>query len=137
MSYVSTDLRRLVIERANNCCEYCLFPQSASLLTFEMEHIISEKHGGQTEDNNLALACPYCNRGKGSDLGSLDTITGFLTPFFNPRTQNWQEHFYLDGTNIVPLTAEGRVTASILQLNEPDRLQERQQLINAGQFPIN
>ncbi len=36
------------------------------------------------ETPNLALACPYCNRYKGTDLGSLDPETGQLTPFFNP-----------------------------------------------------
>jgi hypothetical protein len=42
MSYVSAALRRLVTERARERCEYCLFPQTASLFAFEMEHI-SEK----------------------------------------------------------------------------------------------
>lgn len=134
MSYISAELRQFVTERANHQCEYCLFPQHASLLTFEMEHIISEKNGGETKAENLALACPYCNRAKGSDLGSLDSTTGILTPFFNPRTQSWQARFRLDNANIVPLTPEGRVTIAILQINDLDRLQERQQLIDAGQF---
>lgn len=64
MSYVSATLRQQVIERAKATCEYCLFPQSLSFLTFEMEHIIAEKHGGATAVENLALACPYCNRAK-------------------------------------------------------------------------
>lgn len=46
MIYVPVHLRRLVIERAKERCEYCLFPQNAALLTFEIEHIIAEKHGG-------------------------------------------------------------------------------------------
>jgi molybdenum cofactor biosynthesis enzyme MoaA len=33
MTYVSAHLRKLVIERANQRCEYCLFPQSAALST--------------------------------------------------------------------------------------------------------
>ncbi|GAB1539054.1 HNH endonuclease signature motif containing protein [Scytonema sp. NUACC21] len=134
MTYVPAHLRQLVIERAKRRCEYCLFPQSAALLTFEMEHIIAEKHRGKTEAENLALACPYCNRAKGSDLASIDPDTGTLTPFFNPRTQKWSEHFQLEGATIVPLTAEGRVTVEILQLNELERLQERERLISAGQY---
>ena len=86
MTYVSIELRQLVIKRAGNQCEYCLFPQDASLLAFKMEHIVAEKHGGVTEETNLALACPYCNRAKGTDLGSIDKQTGQLTSFFNPRT---------------------------------------------------
>jgi hypothetical protein len=44
MSYIPVALRRLVTERAREQCEYCLFPQTASLFAFEMEHIIAEKH---------------------------------------------------------------------------------------------
>lgn len=136
MSYVSAALRQLVTQRAGNRCEYCLFPQKATLFTFEMEHIVAEKHGGATLADNLALACPYCNRAKGTDLGSIDPVTNKLTPFFNPRTQNWQEHFQLsDEAEIVPLTPEGRVTTNILQLNDSERRLERQQLFIAKQYP--
>ncbi|WP_026072594.1 HNH endonuclease [Nodosilinea nodulosa] len=136
MSYVSAALRQLVTQRAGNRCEYCLFPQKATLFTFEMEHIVAEKHGGATLADNLALACPYCNRAKGTDLGSIDPVTNKLTPFFNPRTQRWQEHFQLsDEAEIVPLTPEGRVTTNILQLNDSERRLERQQLFIAKQYP--
>lgn len=124
-----------MIERAGRRCEYCLYPLEASLLTFEMEHIVAEKHGGTTALDNLALACPYCNRFKGTDLGSLDPETGQLTSFFNPRTQRWSDHFRLEGAQIVPLTPEGRATASILQLNHPDRLFERERLIQISKYP--
>jgi hypothetical protein len=134
MTYVSAELRQLVIERANSRCEYCLFPQDASLLAFEMEHIIAEKHGGVTDADNLALACPFCNRAKGTDLGSIDAQSGQLTPFFNPRLQTWLEHFELEEATIMPLTAEGRVTVTILQLNHPDRLRERHQLQQSGRY---
>lgn len=136
MTYVPAHLRQLVIERAKEQCEYCLFPQSAALLSFEMEHIIAEKHGGTTEAENLALACPYCNRAKGTDLGSIDPETRKLTPFFNPRTQKWSEHFQVNGAAITPLTAEGRVTVAILQFNQSERLQERERLISAGQYRL-
>jgi glutaredoxin len=134
MSYVSAHLRKLVIERAKEKCEYCLFPQSAALFSFEMEHIIAEKHRGTTEAENLALACPYCNRAKGTDLGSIDPETGKLTPFFNPRSQKWSTHFQMNGATIAPLTASGRVTVEILQFNQSERLEERERLISAGRY---
>ena len=87
MSYVRATLRRVVTQRAGDECEYCRFPQTASLFTFEMEHIIAEKHDGITVVENLALSCPCCNRFKGTDLGSIDPETRQLTPFFNPRVQ--------------------------------------------------
>jgi len=132
---VPAALRRRVIERAADRCEYCRFPQDASFLAFEVEHIVAEKHGGATTADNLALACPFCNRHKGTDLGSLDPETGRLTPLFNPRSQSWDEHFELDGPLITPRTAVGRATVAILRLNHTDRLLERGSLIRTGRFP--
>ena len=128
MSYVSATLRRLVTQRAGNKCEYCQFPQTASLFAFEMEHIIAEKHDGITEAGNLALSCPCCNRFKGTDLGSIDPETRQLTAFFNPRLQQWSDHFRPEEGIIMPLTPEGRVTAKILQFNLLERILERKQL---------
>jgi 5-methylcytosine-specific restriction endonuclease McrA len=54
----------------------------------EIEHIIAEKHGGATQEANLALTCPDCNRFKGTDLGSLDPATGRLTPFSTRALKN-------------------------------------------------
>jgi hypothetical protein len=133
--YVPAALRRLVVERAGERCEYCRYPQAASFLTFEVEHYIAEKHGGETVAENLALACPYCNDFKGTDLGSLDPEDGRLTPFFNPRADHWEAHFRLEGAEIVPLTPEGRVTVKILQFNHPDRVAERELAIQAGIYP--
>lgn len=133
-SYVSAALRREIIQRAAGRCEYCRYPADLALFSFEIEHIIAEKHGGATGSDNLALACPFCNRAKGTDLASLDPESGDLTPFFNPRSQIWGDHFRLDGTEIVPLTAVGRVTVVILQLNHADRQSERAALIQAGRL---
>ncbi len=134
-TYVPAELRRQVIERAEGRCEYCLYPQEMAFLSFEIEHIVAEKHGGSTTLDNLALSCPYCNRHKGSDLGSLDPETGQLTPFFDPRRQEWVGHFRLEGSLVVPLTPEGRVTVAILQWNHPDRVLERERLIQAERYP--
>jgi hypothetical protein len=134
--YIAAALRQRVTERAESCCEYCLYPQDASFLSFEMEHIIAEKHRGSTVLENLALACPYCNRFKGSDIGSIDPETGRLTPFFNPRNQRWQVHFMFESGFIHPLTAEGRVTVEILQLNLPERIAERRRLYHAGRLRV-
>lgn len=44
MSYVNAALRRSVIERAENCCEYCLVSREDRQLPYEIDHIIAEKH---------------------------------------------------------------------------------------------
>jgi hypothetical protein len=129
-TYVSVALRKLVIQRAKSHCEYCLYPQAASLFALEIEHIIAEKHRGQTTADNLALACPNCNRLKGSDIASIDPNTDLLTSLFHPRHQQWIDHFYLSSAaEIIPMTAEGRVTAFLLQFNYPERIKERQFLM--------
>jgi hypothetical protein len=109
----TAEIRRQVVERARNYCEYCLLHQDLAASTHQVDHVIAEKHGGQTSLDNLALSCMVCNRRKGSDIGSLDPITGVLIPLFNPRTQQWSDHFTLDGMHINGLTTVGRTTRRI------------------------
>jgi HNH endonuclease len=132
--YVSAELRRLVAERAFEYCEYCRLPQMAAIAKHHIEHIVSLKHGGQTTVENLALACPFCNEQKGTDVGSFDFETdGALTRFFNPRKDVWTEHFQvLESGEIKPLTGEARVMVKILQINNAERIEERLELMEAG-----
>jgi hypothetical protein len=137
-TYISAVLRREVIERAGGCCEYCLTNTEDRAIDFAIDHIIAEKHGGPTKSENLCLSCYWCNSFKGSDLSSVDWETdGAIVPLFNPRQQSWHDHFRLDGVRIVPLTANGRVTVFLLQLNAPERIQERRLLIELGVYPCN
>jgi hypothetical protein len=75
-----------------------------------------------------------CNRRKGPNVGSFDPETGLLVPFFNPRSQSWKKRFRLDGAIIQPLTPEARVTVKILQLNNEQRVEERERLIALGLY---
>ncbi len=102
---------------------------------FQVEHIISRKHGGSSELENLALACVFCNRYKGSDIASLTPKTGELIRFYNPRADRWREHFRLNGVVIEPLTETGEATVRILQMNHDDQLLERQVLSRCGRYP--
>jgi len=135
MTYIPPALRRLVVERAGGCCEYCRLRQEDKLITFEIDHIIAEKHRGKTEADNLCLSCYQCNSYKGSDIASADPQTGNATFLFNPRRQNWTDHFRYSGAVIVPLTPEGRVTEFLLQLNDPRRIAERELLMGIGHYP--
>lgn len=125
MTYVPTALRREVIERAGNRCEYCLLRAEVAFFPHEVDHVVAEKHGGATDFDNLALACWRCNRHKGSDLTSFDPQTRQLSPLFNPRTQVWAEHFAYQREKIIGLTPEGRTTVHLLRLNSEERLTER------------
>ena len=75
-SYISPEIRQIIASRANHVCEYCLVAEEDAYFRFQVEHIISRKHGGSSELDNLALACVFCNRYKGSDIASLTPGTG-------------------------------------------------------------
>jgi hypothetical protein len=101
----------------------------------EPDHIVPVQHGGESTLENLALACMRCNRYKGPNIGSYDPVDGQLVALFNPRVQKWSEHFALEGGRIAPLTAVGRVTVKILNLNEERRVLERETLLESGLYP--
>ena len=121
--------------RARSCCEYCQLPQEHSQVSFEIDHIISRKHGGPTVAGNLALSCVWCNSFKGTDLAGLDPRGRKLTPLFNPRRHKWGRHFRWDGPVLLGLTPTGRVTVAVLQINDPGRVALRAGLIAEGLFP--
>ena len=133
--YVNIQLRRYVAERAGYICEYCLIHEEDTYFGCEVDHIISVKHRGETASDNLAFACAFCNRHKGSDLGSIYWPTGELVRFFNPRIDYWSNHFRLDGTLIKPISDIGDVTTRILDINSSERILERQTLIELGRYP--
>ncbi|MDZ7290269.1 MAG: HNH endonuclease [candidate division KSB1 bacterium] len=135
-AYVPSALRQLVYERARGRCEYCLISEMVTFASHEIDHIISQKHGGPTEAGNLALCCVLCNKHKGTDIASLDPTTGEIVPLYHPRRDRWLDHFQLIGAQIIPLTPKGRATARLLQLNHPDRVEERELLIAAGVFSL-
>jgi hypothetical protein len=133
--YVSPGVRRLVADRAEHLCEYCLIGEDDTFFGCEVEHIISIKHGGSSEPDNPAYARVFCNRQKGSDIGSLSQQTRELSRFYHPRADRWADHFRLDGELITPLSVIGEVTARILQFNIGERLLERRLLRAAGRYP--
>jgi hypothetical protein len=123
-----------VRERAAGRCEYCRLPQRATSVPFEIDHIISRKHGGRTVAPNLALACWYCNSFKGPDISGLDPRTGNLTPLFNPRRHKWSRHFRYGGAVLIGQTAVGRTTIRVLQINCDQAVTLRQSLMTEGMF---
>ncbi len=64
--HVDAALRQAVYARAGGCCEYCLVPEDFALVPHQIDHIVAQKHGGQTVAANLALCCTLCNQHKGN-----------------------------------------------------------------------
>jgi hypothetical protein len=108
-------------------------PDKVSFFTFHIDHIRSIKHGGNSQNDNLAYCCPDCNYSKGSDIASYNS-TDELQRFFNPRTDHWTDHFRLQDGVISGITEIGKVTEHIFKFNDFERLLFRQQLIQLRQY---
>jgi hypothetical protein len=130
MSYVPDAIRSQVRQRANMRCEYCLLPEGFSFFPHQVDHIIAVKHRGASEIDNLAWACFECNNAKGSDIASIDEETNELTRFYDPRIQDWNTHFEKVDTRIVGKSPIGRATVFIFQMNHPDQISIRRELID-------
>jgi hypothetical protein len=128
-------MRETVWQRANGRCEYCGLHQEDAFEAHEADHIISEQHRGETNLDNLALACWECNRRKGPNLSSVDPATGEIVRLFNPRLDEWPAHFRFDEERIVAKTAIGRATEALLRLNSVENLALRRLLSESGRFP--
>lgn len=134
-THIPVALRREVIARARNRCEYCGIPDDVTLVSHEVDHVTAERHGGKTVRENLAYSCFRCNRLKGSDLTSIDPQTGKITRLFDPRSDKWRRHFRLaDDATIESLTAVGRTTAQFLRLNDAEWVALRAELRRQGRY---
>jgi len=129
-------LARLVWQRARERCEYCLLPKALSLMPFEIDHIVPIKHGGLTVDDNLALACFYCNRYKGPNIAGFDPETRVMSRLFDPRKDSWTSTFRWQRHRIEGTTSVGRTTVDVLRLNHPEMVVLRAALEEEGVFPF-
>ena len=126
-----------VWKRARGRCEYCRMPHNLDPLPFQVDHIIARQHRGRTSLGNLALACLSCNNHTGPNIAGIDPegADGGVVRLFNPRDDEWAEHFEWDGPSLKGKTAIGRVTVYVLAMNLSHRVALRQTLIDEGVFP--
>jgi hypothetical protein len=134
---VTTAQRRTIFARAKGCCEYCQSQARFSTQSFAAEHIIPRFAGGETSEDNLALACLGCNGHKHTKTHALDPETEREVPLFHPRRQIWSDHFAWndDFTQIVGQSPVGRATAQALKLNRPELVNLRRVLRAVGEHP--
>jgi HNH endonuclease len=117
MGAIPASLRRLVIQRADNRCEYCGLSQLGQAATFHIDHVIPVVADGSTTADNLALACVSCSLYKGARQDIEDPETREMVKIFNPRQQIWKEQFFWKDVEVVGLSAVGRATVNALKLN--------------------
>jgi len=127
MSDIPARLRRLVVLRAGDRCEYCRLAQKGQEATFHVDHILPKVAGGRTAAANLALACVSCSLRKEARRSAIEPNTNRRVALFHPRRQRWRDHFRWEGFRIVGLTSTGRATVAALQMNRPLILAIRQE----------
>lgn len=119
MSSIPTALRRLIVDRAMDRCEYCGLSQEGQEATFHVDHIIPRAVGGETVAENLALACVSCSLRKAARQVAIDPQSGAEVSLYHPRRDPWHEHFQWEGVYLIGLTATGRATVEALHMNRP------------------
>jgi hypothetical protein len=117
---IPKSLYQQVRERAQFRCEYCHYPELLSTAPLSIDHLQPQSLGGADNLDNLALACRRCNEKRYNFVVGIDPDTGKEVPLFNPRQQNWSEHFIWtsDGLCILGTTAIGRATCNRLDIND-------------------
>jgi hypothetical protein len=84
--------------------------------------------------DNLALACHRCNLHKGPNLTGIDPQTGQVASLFNPRRDRWSDHFTMEGARIHGVSAIGRATVQVLNMNDARRLELRTEVLKHGEL---
>lgn len=107
-----------------------------------MDHILPQSLGGSDELENLALSCRRCNERRYNFTSGIDPKTQEEVLLFNPRKQQWSEHFIWasDGIKILGKTPTGRATCYRLDMNDERHANEfiqksRRLWVRAGWHP--
>jgi len=135
MSAIPVGLRRFVAERAQQRCEYCGLAQEGQEATFHIDHIVPRTAGGQTIEENLALACVSCSLRQEARRSGLDPLSKWNVALFHPRLQSWSDHFEWNGVFVEGRSPTGRATVATLNLNRSIILAIREEEIERGRHP--
>jgi hypothetical protein len=137
VTILSQIVKDLVRQRAGGCCEYCRCPEAFATQPHSIEHIRPRVQRGSDDPSNLALACQGCNNHKFDRTEAKDELTGEAVSLFHPREMSWDDHFAwsADYSEIIPLSAIGRVTVAMLYLNRSGASNLRRVLYTMGEHP--
>ena len=140
MSYrriIPEEIQQKVRKRAKYLCEYCHASEKWQYVTFSVDHVIPLSQQGTNTFDNLALACFHCNRRKSNKTTAIDPKLKSEFPLFNPREQQWNDHFIWSSDNffIIGLTSIGKITVNTLLLNRERVINIRAADILVGRHP--
>lgn len=119
---ISADLRLLVRQRANFCCEYCGVSERDTGGELTIDHFQPQVSGGTDDLENLLYCCQRCNQYKSDYWPDAEAAP----VVWNPRQEQHAQHFVLlaDGT-LYPRTAIGTFTIARLRLNRSPLIAHR------------
>ncbi len=122
--------------RAGHRCEYCHAPEAVFNFPFEVEHIVPRIRKGEDADKNLALSCRACNLRKAISVDYEDPLTRTVVALYDPRRDDWDQHFRVDGDtgNLEGRTPVGRATIACLAMNSPAQQTARRLWVRLGIF---
>jgi hypothetical protein len=112
-------------------------PTRGQVATFPIDHIVPRSAGGANDPDNLALTCPHCNAHEWTAAEGVDPDTGEAVTLFNPRSDDWNEHFAWSADRpgeLLGVTATGRATIAALRVNDGDMIALRLLLAEVGLF---
>ncbi|MEI6064085.1 MAG: HNH endonuclease [Pseudanabaena sp. ELA748] len=135
--YISQNLRSQIESIDRKRCCYCLTTEANSGMPMTINHIQPTSKGGLNTLENLCLACRTCNEYKSGTTEAIAPLTSQRSSLFNPRQQNWKEHFQWsnDASHIEGLTAIGRATVITLRMNNPAIVATRKRWFSIGWHP--
>ncbi len=134
---ISKKQKELVTDRAKHCCEYCLSQRRFSPDPFSIEHIVTFSKEGSDNLDYLALACQGCNSHKYTAVLAIDLANGNEVSLYNPRQDEWEEHFVWndDFSLVIGISLVGRATIIKLQINRIGVTNLRKVLSILGEHP--
>lgn len=137
--HIPEKLKEKVRQTAKYRCGFCLFLQKYLPNMLRIDHLQPLSKGGTNDEENLWLLCETCNRAKSDKTEGFDAETNTTVPIFNPRRQNWHEHFEWSEnyTRIIGKTPTGRITVIELNLNKERLVAVRRERVSAGWHPPN
>lgn len=135
--YIAKALRDQIRETASHRCEYCQTDQKITGAQMSVDHILPTSKDGITAFENLCFACAWCNSFKYNKTHGVDPDNGQETILYNPRVQQWHDHFTWssDGAFIIGQTPAGRATVDTLKLNNEYIVPARYRWIDVGWHP--
>ena len=100
-------------------------------------NIYSPASGVEETEAELALACRSCNVHKAARISGTDPVSGTIVRLFNPRKDQWSEHFqaHVVSGEIRALTDIGRATIDRLKMNDEAQKTARRQWARLSLFP--